>query len=129
MTRLPSSPPWRAGTTGSRSSRLGVELDEPGHLAHLQRTPLGRRVRAGADPVPARAGARVERVRPHCRGPFADAAAAASGSSPAPTYYDLGPRTLGIWYDFIYHVRWSSLAKGILEVWVRREGETAYTKW
>jgi hypothetical protein len=37
---------------------------------------------------------------------------------PAKRYVTLAPLVRGRWYDFVFHVRWSSSRSGFVEVWV-----------
>ena len=34
-----------------------------------------------------------------------------------------GPPEKNVWYDFVYHLKWSSQADGLARVWARREGD------
>ncbi len=48
------------------------------------------------------------------------------GSTTAPVTYQavLGPVQKNVWYDFVYHVRWSSGPDGFFDAWLRKGDET-----
>jgi chitodextrinase len=53
----------------------------------------------------------------------------AGGDPNNPTQYSaaVGPIVRNVWYDFVYHVRWSSSADGFFYAWVNGVQKLAYT--
>jgi hypothetical protein len=54
------------------------------------------------------------------------AAVAAGASSPGVYKAYIGPLARNLWYDFVYHVRWSSGEDGFFHAWVNGERKLAY---
>lgn len=38
------------------------------------------------------------------------------------------PITKNVWYDFVYHVKWSSSSGGFFDAWVKKPGESTYKR-
>jgi hypothetical protein len=53
-------------------------------------------------------------------------AVAAGASSPGVYKAYIGPLARNLWYDFVYHVRWSSGEDGFFRAWVNGEPKLAY---
>ncbi|WP_163931097.1 heparin lyase I family protein [Paraferrimonas sp. SM1919] len=49
-------------------------------------------------------------------------------STSADNTYLLGNYQLGVWYDFVFHIYHSTSGSGVLEVWMKTEADSNYTK-